>query len=147
MNGDSVPGTTREYEYAGVDIDVRLRPLNGWDLAFSVERIDRRDTFEGYYNYEGWKAYLSTHHWLTPRDRLRFSITVGDRMYDDATVDNELDGEILGKEELYLRANYERDLSDAFMLTLESRSRAVQNKDPEFDYDRFSIGAFVSYRH
>lgn len=145
IDGDSVPGTTREYQYAGVDIDVRLRPLNGWDLSFSFERVDRKDPFAGYYDYQGWKAYFSTYHWLTPKNRLRLSVTVGDRTYDEATVNNELDGEIRGKEELYLRGVYERDLSDSFMLTLESRSRSVQNEDPEFDYDRFSIGAFVRY--
>jgi len=143
--GTSVPGTLREYVTTGLDAKLRLRPESRWRWTFGLETLDREDSYAGYYDYSSWTARALSRFRVSSRDRLRLYASFSDREYDNSTVNSEVNGELRSSETLRLRAAYTRKLSRRFDVTAEVGLRSVDNPNPLYEYDRNSLGVWISY--
>ena len=143
--GASVAGTLREYVYTGFEAKLRLRPENRWRWTFGLETLDREDSYAGYYDYSSWTARALSRFRISSRDRLRLYASLSDREYDNSTVNSEVNGELRSSETLRLRAAYMRKLTRRFDVTVEAGLHSVDNPNPLYEYDRNSLGAWISY--
>ena len=136
IDGIEVPGTIREYQYQALSVWFDIDAGGKWDFSIGLRGTDREDTFENYYDSMRLNASVRARREIGDNARLSLYGSLQDIDYDNATVLNEVAGEIRSSDRTRFRGRYERVLSSRIDLYVEAGTESEGNEDPVFAYDR-----------
>ena len=131
-----VPGETRSYEGVTLKVAAFFAPVPDLNLVIGVRSSVRDDRYAGYYDYGGAGAFLSVDYSPWEKTGLELYTSLQDIGYDNATIDNTLNGDTRDSERLLVIGRVTHDISSHFSFFVEGGLDSSENKDPLYTFDR-----------
>jgi hypothetical protein len=145
-NGSEVSGTTREYDYTDLRINLRLAPGKRWILEAGLRGGARVDTFAGYYDFDSQVAYLSLSHRPGERSRLQLYASNRELDYDRAAVPGSVDGDLRASDVTRVVVRFDWRLQKWLELFGEGGTQQTGNADPIYAYERDWVLTGITFR-
>ena len=146
--GAVVAGVSREYRYLQYRLRAVVSAGRFWRVNVGWLGSDREDTYEGYYDFDGWAGFVSASRPLGPKTRIQMFLSEQRQDYASATVAGDPNGQTRGSDTRRLATRFDHNFHRHFGWFFEGGVQRTDNMDPIFAYDRewSSVGFSVGWR-
>ncbi len=146
VDGQPVPGATREYRSADLRVALTLAPFSRWSFDVGLRGGPRSDTQAGYYDLDALGASVGVTHRPSWRTQVQVAASTREVEYVRAPVTDSADGELRGSRVDRLAGRFDYDVRRPATLYAETGVERVENNDPVYAHDRSWLAVGLRYR-